>query len=111
MMVVVVMSWAAFWVGIKETSVRIAVATSSILTLVALRFVVANLLPRLPYMTRMDYFTVGSTVLVFLALLAVVLSSFLVATGRMRGARAIDIVSRRVFPAAFVVLLVWFFSG
>lgn len=72
---------------------------------------VANLLPRLPYMTRMDYFTVGSTVLVFLALLVVVLTSFLVATKRERGARVIDLVARGAFPVIFVVLLGWFFTG
>jgi hypothetical protein len=111
MIVVVVMSWTAFWFRHTDASVRIGVATSSILTLVALRFVVANLLPRLSYMTRMDYFTVGSTVLVFLAFLTVVISSFLVAIQRVRGARAIDIVSRGVFPAAFAALLGWFFAG
>jgi Neurotransmitter-gated ion-channel ligand binding domain len=111
MAVVVIMSWAAFWVGRSDVSVRIGVATSSILTLVALRFVAANLLPRLPYMTRMDYFTVGSTILVFFAFLAVVSTSFLVAIERVRVARTIDIVSRGIFPVAFFGLLIWFFAG
>lgn len=42
------------------------VATASVLTLIAQRFVLASLLPRLPYMTRLDFFTVGSTILVLL---------------------------------------------
>jgi hypothetical protein len=107
MAVVVIMSWAAFWVALSDASVRIGVATSSILTLVALRFVVANLLPRLPYMTHIDYFTVASTVLVFLAFLIVVLTSFLVAIDRARVARVIDIVSRGIFPVPFFSLLIW----
>jgi Neurotransmitter-gated ion-channel ligand binding domain len=111
MAVVVIMSWAAFWVALSDASVRIGVATSSILTLVALRFVVANLLPRLPYMTRIDYFTVSSTVLVFLAFLVVVFTSFLVVIERARAARAIDIVSRGIFPVAFFILLIWFFAA
>jgi Neurotransmitter-gated ion-channel ligand binding domain len=111
MAVVVIMSWTAFWVGLSDASIRIGVATSSILTLVALRFVVANLLPRLPYMTRMDYFTVGSTILVFFALLVVVANSFFVAIERVRVARAIDIVSRGLFPVAFFGLLIWFFAA
>ncbi len=109
--VVVIMSWAAFWISGRDASVRVGVATSSILTLVALRFVVASLLPRLPYMTRMDYFTVGSTVLVFLALVVVVLTSFLTARKREKSAYRIDLTARAAFPAAFLALLGWFFAG
>ena len=110
--VVVAMSWAAFWIGRDNVGVRVGVATSSILTLIAQRFVVANLLPRLPYMTRLDYFTVGSTLLVFIALMLVVLSSYLVAYDKSDVmARRIDLSARLVFPAFFFLLLVWFISG
>ncbi len=108
MSVVVVMSWAAFWVGRGNVGVRIGVATSSILTMIANRFVLASLLPRLPYMTRMDYFTVGSTLLVFLALSMVVLISFLETVQKQRFARRLDHLSRVLFPATFLLLLGWF---
>ncbi|MEA3302655.1 MAG: hypothetical protein U9Q75_05180 [Pseudomonadota bacterium] len=39
---VVVMSWAAFWIDRVHVGVRIGVATSSILTLIAQRFVFAG---------------------------------------------------------------------
>ena len=106
--VVVVMSWAAFWIGGQNVGVRIGVATSSILTLIAHRFVLASLLPRLPYMTRMDYFSVGSTLLVFLALITVVLTSFLVMKEREVLSHRIDIWARVTFPAVFLFLLGWF---
>ena len=107
--VVVVMSWAAFWVGREHVGVRIGVATSSILTLIAQRFVFASLLPRLPYMTRLDYFTVGSTLLVFMALLVVVVTSYLSTIEREPLARVVDLSSRVVFPVVFLSLLGWFF--
>ena len=109
--VVVIMSWAAFWVGRDHLGVRIAVATSSILTLIAHRFVLASLLPRLPYMTRLDYFTVGSTLLVLLALIAVITTGFLAAHGHDRHARRIDLLARGTFPSAFLLLLIWFIVG
>jgi hypothetical protein len=109
--VVVVMSWAGFWLQREQVGVRIGVATSSILTLIAQRFVLASLLPRLPYMTRMDYFTVGSTVLVFLALIGVVSASYLAATNRDPMAERIDLWARVLFPAAFLLLLGWFLAG
>jgi len=110
--VVVLMSWAAFWMGRDDVGVRIGVATSSILTLIAQRFVVSNLLPRLPYMTRLDYFTVGSTLLVSLALILVVVSSYLTKYRKSDVAgRRIDLSARVVFPTAFFLLLVWFMFG
>lgn len=110
MAVVVVMSWAAFWVGRENVGVRIGVATSSVLTLIANRFVFASLLPRLPYMTRMDYFTVGSTLLVFLALFMVVLVAFLATKGKVWLARKLDLWSRALFPLSFLLLFIWFIS-
>lgn len=106
--VVVMMSWAAFWIGRVHIGVRIGVATSSILTLIAHRFVLASLLPRLPYMTRLDYFTVGSTLLVFMALLTVVITSYLATINRDIHARRVDHVARAAFPITFFLLLAWF---
>jgi hypothetical protein len=111
MSVVVIMSWSAFWVGRVNVGVRIGVATSSILTMIANRFVLASLLPRLPYMTRMDYFTVGSTLLVFLALFMVVAITFLDIRQKVRMAEKLDLWSRGAFPAAFALLLGWFLFG
>jgi hypothetical protein len=108
---VVVMSWAAFWVDTKNVGVRVGVATSSILTLIAYRFVLASLLPRLPYMTRMDYFTVGSTLLVLLALIIVLWTSVMEKRNRATGAERIDHWARAGFPAVFLLLLGWFMSG
>ena len=71
----------------------------------------ASLLPRLPYMTRMDYFTVGSTLLVFLALIGVVATSYLGAINREPIARKLDLWARGMFPATFLLLLVWFLRG
>jgi len=103
--VIVAMSWAAFWIDHTQTGAQIGVATSSVLTMIAYRFVVAGLLPRLPYMTRMDYFVLGSTLLVFLALVQVLLTFQLSRSNRRETARKIYLVSRVAFPAAFVLLL------
>jgi hypothetical protein len=109
--VVVVMSWAAFWVGRDNVGVRIGVATSSILTLIAQRFVLANLLPRLPYMTRLDYFTVGSTLLVFMALITVIFTAVLTGKNKDSLAHKADVAARATFPAIFLFMLGWFLYG
>jgi len=109
--IVVLMSWAAFWVQRGERGVRIGVATSSVLTLVAHRFVLASLIPRLPYMTRMDYFTVGCTLLVFIALFGVVLTAYFSSINRDIIAKRIDNWLRALLPLAYLVLLGWFVTG
>lgn len=108
---VVVMSWVAFWINTEHVGVRIGVATSSILTLIAHRFVLANLLPRLPYMTRMDYFTVGSTLLVLLALVLVTWTSVLGKRGLGKRAQRIDHWARGLFPVVFIAQFIWFLFG
>jgi len=106
--VVVMMAWSAFWVSRENVGVRIGIATSAILTMIANRFVLASLLPHLPYMTRMDYLTVGSTLLVSLSLLLVVASASLEMRQKNHLAGRVDLWGRAMFPVAFLFLLVWF---
>lgn len=108
LVVVVLMAAAAFWFRREDVGVRIGIATSSVLTMIANRFVLSSQLPRLPYMTRMDYLSVGSTLLVFLALFLVVVIVVLEKRQRVRLAHIVDTWSRGTIPAALLVMLVWF---
>ena len=105
--VVVAMSWGAFWIDPSLASSQIGVATSSILSLIAYRFVLAGLLPRLPYMTRLDYLMLGSTVLVFLAMVEVITTCLLSHHNHSIAAKRLDIASRVLFPSAFTALFFW----
>jgi hypothetical protein len=109
--VVMVMSWLGFWVQRDQVGVRIAMATSSVLTLIAHRFVVANLLPKLPYMTLIDYFSVGGALVVFISLIGIVTTAYLVSINREATARKVDLAARVFFPVSFIVLVVWFIVG
>jgi hypothetical protein len=59
----------------------------------------------------MDYFTVGCTLLVLLALIGVVLTSYLDTIDRDSTAKRIDLWARGLFPAVFLLLLIWFVGG
>jgi hypothetical protein len=107
LILIIMMSWVAFYVDPTNAGVQVGVATSTILTLIAYRFMLGNLLPRLPYMTRLDYFTLGSTVLVFVTLAEVLITTTLARNEQVDMARRIDRWSRKVFPAVFAVLFVW----
>ena len=48
LVLIVVMSWGALWIDPTNSGTQIGLATSSILTLIAYRFMLGNLVPRLP---------------------------------------------------------------
>jgi len=62
-------------------------------------------------MTRMDYFTVGSTLLVFMALITVIFTSYLAGKEYDSLAHKVDISARIAFPAIFLFLSGWFLYG
>jgi len=104
LILIVAMSWVVFWIDPSETGAQIGVGTTSMLTLIAYRFVVEDMVPTVPYLTRIDYFILGSTLLVFAALLQVVITSRLAKTGRLKIARKIDVWCRFIFPGIFICI-------
>jgi hypothetical protein len=107
LILIVMMSWGALYIDPTNAGAQIGVATSSMLTLIAYRFMLGGLIPRLPYMTRLDYFTLGSTILVFLTLAEVVLTTNLALRERGKIAIKIDHWCRFIFPTAFIIWSCW----
>jgi hypothetical protein len=102
LVLIVIMSWAVFWIDPIHSNSQISIAVTSMLTLIAYRFAVDSQLPRLPYMTRLDAFILTSTVLVFFSLIEVLMTTIL-ETNKLRDrAKKIDRYCRVVFPAIFV---------
>jgi len=99
-MLIVAMSWVVFWNDPKESGTQIGVAMTSMLTLIAYRFAVASYLPKISYMTLMDIFLLGATLLVFASLVEVMITSYLARSERLQMARRIDVLMRMVFPLA-----------
>ena len=102
LILIVAMSWVVFWIDPKESGTQIGVAMTSMLTLIAYRFAVASSLPKIPYLTRMDIFLLGVTVLVFASLVEVIITSYLARSERLELARRIDWVMRPLFPLVLV---------
>lgn len=106
LILIVCMSAIVFWIDPSQSGTQIGVATSSMLTLIAYRFMVGNDLPPVPYLTRMDAFILGSTILVFVALIQAVVTSVLVYRGKAERAERLDRTFRWLFPVVFGILLV-----
>ncbi len=98
--IIAAMGWLVFWIPVEFVAPRVSVSVTAMLTLVAYRFLLGSALPSVPYLTRMDWFLLGSTMLVFTGLVA------LVAGLRLGGARSgrLELVMRVAYPLAFIVL-------
>jgi hypothetical protein len=103
---IVAMSWVVFWIDPMESGTQISVAITTMLTLIAYRFSIDNSLPKVSYLTRLDYFVLLSTILVFASLIEVIFTSTLTKLEKLSRARAIDRWMRLLFPLAFVIVTV-----
>jgi gamma-aminobutyric acid receptor subunit beta len=110
LVLIVMMSWAVFWIDPINASSQVSIAMTSMLTLIAYRFAIDSQLPLLPYMTRLDVFILISTVLVFFSLIEVIATIILDNTQKRKRAKRIDAYCRVIFPGVFVCALILIFA-
>ena len=103
---IVFMAWMVFWIDPSLIPSQIALSTASVFSLIAFRFSIRLSLPAVSYMTRMDKFVLGCTVLVFLALGQAVMTGRLSKQGRDALARKLDRWGRWVYVAAFAAIAI-----
>ena len=110
LILIVAMSWSVFWINPAQFGPQIGMSATSMLTLIAFQFAMGGILPRLSYFTTLDWFIAGSTILVFVALLESLTTTYLVSKEKKEIAVRLDKICRWLFPLAFAVLnLVVFF--
>ena len=104
LILIVMMSWAVFWMDPLNVAGNVGISVTSMLTLIAYRFSADATLPRLPYLTSLDYFILSSTILVFLSLLQNLTTSTLAKQGKLKQSHKLDIMCRIGFPLMFFLL-------
>ncbi len=105
LMMIVTMAWTVFWIDPSVVPTRMGVVVTTMLTLIAYRFALSNLVPRLPYLTRLDWFMLGSTSLILGTLLTMAATAYMRSQGREEAVEKIDRRGRVVF--AIVAIVVW----
>lgn len=105
LILIVIMSWAVFWMDPLNVASNVGISMTSMLTLIAYRFSADTILPRLSYLTSLDYFILASTILVFLSLAQNLMTSSLAKSGNMAASRRLDIICRGAFPVFFVIII------
>ena len=110
LVLIVFMSWTVFWVNPAHLGAQLGLAATSMLSLIAYRFSLGNVLPPVSYFTRMDAFLTAASVLVFLALVEAVGTSTIADRGNPSLADRIDATARWSFPMLFCLASVWAFA-
>lgn len=101
MSLIIFMAWTVFWLQPQIVPPRIAISTASIFSLIALGVSIRLGLPKVSYLTRADYFVLGCTLMVFVALAVAVIGSRLANAERMELALKINAVARWVYMILF----------
>lgn len=105
--IIVFMSWMVFWINPIHLEAQIGVSATALLSLFAFHFSMGELLPRISYLTRMDIFVTGSTLLIFLAIVETVRTSLLADNGQEKRALDIDSFCRVFFPLLYISIAVY----
>ena len=106
---IVMMAYAVFWISPTVVPTRVGVVVTTMLTLIAYRFMLANHVPRLPYLTRLDWFMLGATVLVICTLFTMAGTAYLTGRGNDTIVGKVDRAGRLLYPIVFAgySLFVW----
>lgn len=105
LILIVMMSWMVFWIDPALAASQISVSVTAMLTMIAYRFALAGMIPRLGILTSLDYFVLASTLVVFLAMVEVVYTAYLSTNDQLEKARRVDWHARWIAPVIFFALM------
>lgn len=100
---IVMMSWAVFWINPVKFGPQLGLSATAMLTLIAFQFAQTGVLPKLSYFTTMDKLILGSSLLVFLSFFEAAFAIYLVSKGAEKAAIHMDIACRWIFPLLFIL--------
>ena len=103
---IVFISWAVFFIDPTDLSVQSGIGTAMMLTIVAFLFSLQDILPKVPYLTRMDVFVFMSLAFVFLAFVESLTTCTMAAHGNEVNARRVDRWARVIFPIGFAIVII-----
>ena len=107
LILIVIMSWIVFWLDPREAGTQLSVSVTAMLTVMAYHIAVSSNLPDIPYVTRLDLFLLGTTLLVFASIFEVVVTSNLAHDNQIDRALGIDKLARRLFPLMFGLITLY----
>ncbi len=110
LMLIVFMSLVVLFIDPAQMGPRFSISITAILTLIAYRFLLGNLLPKISYLTYMDYFLFGSMFLVFGVLVESSITARWVNNDNKTRALKLDYWARLAFVVLFMFILIFSFA-
>ena len=104
LLLIVLIGWGTCWINPLDTGAQIRLGATGFLTLVAYQFAVGGLLPKVSYLTRMDMFVAGITLIIFCCLGKAVLGDHLRAKGNEQTVVKINRVFRWAYFGGVLVV-------
>jgi len=104
LVLIVMMSWMVFWIDPSLVATQISVSVTAMLTMIAYRFALAGLIPRLAFLTSLDFFVLVSTLAVFLGMIEVLYTAHLATNDQLEKARLVDRQARWIMPLIYAGL-------
>ena len=105
LVLIVMMSWLVFWIDPSLVASQISVSVTAMLTIIAYRFALAGIMPRLGFLTGLDYFVLVSTLVVFLSMIEVIYTAYLSTNDQLDKARKMDRIARWIAPPVYFALV------
>ena len=109
LVIIILMSWSVFWISAKNVAPKISISITSILTLFAYQMSLSNVLPKLAYLTRMDFFVLGAFIIVTLGLFQSITTIRLTESNNRDKAERLDSICRWLFPIFFIIVIIFAF--
>jgi hypothetical protein len=97
------MAYGVYFIPAAAVPQQIGLGMTAMLTLIAYMLTLGNALPRIAYLTRADWFFVGSAILVFLGLMKAVATLWLAQGPKADLIPRVDTWGRRLYPLAILV--------
>ncbi len=102
---IVFMAWTVFWIDPMELAGQLGISSASVITMIAFQLSLSDLLPKISYLTRIDFYVLGTSGLVFLALGEAILTARLAKKGKGDLSRIIDRIMIIAYPVLYLIIL------
>lgn len=101
LLVITAISWVVFWMSEDALGRRAGISATGMLTVIAYQMILADALPRFPYLTLMDKVALLTLIIIAMTMLENIISSRLPTANRQR----MDRTCRVAFPVVYYTLL------
>lgn len=105
LILIIGISWSVFWIWSENVGSRLSVSVIGFLTAISFNFFVSSNLPKISYLTFMDYCIIGIFIFMTITVAQVLITHFLVRRGGEVLAVRLNSYSRWLFPIAFLLYL------